>query len=135
MRRTATLLLAFGAILGCNTQDKATHAEKLTSGTWIYTEYYFKQGHNGKELTFKRGRSENDLDLTKNQVTFQKDGTVKEIDQFGYSHPGTWRFLEEGKKVEVKNETGTYISEIATLTTDTFEFIDHNNNTRGKLAH
>ena len=66
----------------------------LTAHPWEYVKYYLNYINSGDagNLVYQRGSLDNTINLDQNRATFNKNGTVDEIDQNGNHIQGTWRF-------------------------------------------
>lgn len=104
---------------------KRSNFDLLTAHTWMYVKYYtnYIDSSNPGQLSYKRGRASNSINLDLNRVTFNVDGTVNEIDQNGNSVPGTWNFTNsEQTTYVVTNSYGSFYTNIDNLTNKRFEW-------------
>lgn len=94
----------------------------LTAHTWEYVKYYtnYVNSTDTGVLVYQRGSSSNIINLDQNRVTFNKNGTVDEIDQNGNYVPGTWRFLNAQQTAyQVTNVYGAQANTIINLVSST----------------
>src|SRR5581483_1986712 len=73
----------------------------LTSKTWVYTEYFTNFSQPVPSLVWKSNKANSPLNLSRNVVKFNTDGTYWEIDQNGTSYTGSWAFLNNQTQVWV----------------------------------
>ena len=92
-----------------------TKTELITAKTWMYDEYYVNYGQQNQELAYKRGGSNNTMDLSLARVKFNADGTVQETTELGGSNPGTWIFLNNETQTRVTSDAGIFTSLIVVL--------------------
>ena len=118
-----------------NTPTTKTKIEILTSHTWMYDEYFRFYNGTTPTLYFKKGRTNNYLDLTLNRVTFRTDGTYTEITETGSTLNGTWKFLNNETQVQVVNSVGTFTSTIIILDDTKYHWFDpiNSNGTFGEM--
>lgn len=115
----------------------ATNFQLLTAHTWMYKKYYVNSvsPENLGELVYDSGKPVNTLDLTLNRVTFNPDGTVTEIDQFGNYVPGSWEFLNAAQtKMVVRNAYGEFVSYIMKLTKKDFRWTNLDSKTSAQMS-
>lgn len=108
-----------------NATQKKSNLHLLTAHAWLYIKYYtnYIDSSNQGQLVYKRGGTKNTLNLDVNQVKFNTDGTVDEIDMNGNHVPGTWHFTnDEQTAYEVTNAFGTHYTEINVLSAQKFEW-------------
>jgi hypothetical protein len=108
----------------------------LTAHTWEYIKYYtnYVNSANPGQLVYKRGSTNNTINLDQNRVTFNKNGTVDEIDQNGTYIPGTWSFTNAQQTAyKVINSHGTFFTNIDSLSSTRFEWTDLNAHTHGVM--
>ena len=131
-----TILFAFGACKK-DTDSLKSKTALLTNGTWVYDEYFRGYNSSNTTLYYKRGKSNNLLDLSPNRVTFKADGTYSEVNETGATYTGTWVFLNGETQVQVTNSLGTYTSTIFLLDEGNYHWYDQNNSngTLGKMIH
>jgi hypothetical protein len=106
----------------------------LTAHTWEYIKYYtgYVNQTNPGQLVFTRGSLNNTVNLDQNRVTFNKNGTVNEIDQNGNYVPGTWSFTNAAQtEYRVTNMYGIFHTSIDSLSATRFEWTDPNAHTHG----
>jgi hypothetical protein len=130
-----TLLILMTLTIGCSKKNTPSKTELLTAKTWVYDEYFRNYNSSSAVLLYKNGKSNNILDLSKNQVTFSKDGTYSEINEMGILLNGTWKFLNNESAIEVRNVSGTFVSNILMLNSSKFEWLDpiSSNGTLGRM--
>ena len=120
-------LLLLG-LLSCSKDkddDKVkTKMELLTQKTWVYDEFFTDYDESPTVLAYKRGKSNNTLNLSNITVKFNTDGTYTETLQAGGTLAGTWKFLNNETQTEVKNTGGTYTATIITLADNNFIWQD-----------
>lgn len=111
-------------------------SNKLVGKTWKYSEYFTDFSLNTSRLAFKIDKPNNLIDLTKNRVTFNADGSITEIDEKGYTIPGTWKFISFGTEIgiEVNNYAGSYKSVFIYLDDSNYVWYEPNVNRYGKMT-
>ena len=108
-----------------NDNDKVkTKMELLTQKNWVYDEYITDYDESPTVLAYKRGKTNNTLNLSNITVKFNTDGTYTETLQAGGTLAGTWKFLNNETQTEVKNAGGTYVATIITLADNNFIWQD-----------
>ncbi len=109
----------------------------LTTGTWVYNEYFRNYNSTNPTLFYKRGNSINLINLNPNKVTFRTDGTYTEINENNTTLSGTWTFLNNETQLQVKNSFGTYLSNIVLLDENNYHWLDPvtSSGTLGKMIH
>jgi len=108
----------------------------LTAHSWEYIKYYtnYVNTINPGRLVYKRGSLNNTINLDQNRVTFNKNGTVDEIDQNGNHIPGTWSFTNAQQTAyKVTNSVGTFYTNMDSLSSARFEWTDFNAHTHGVM--
>jgi hypothetical protein len=107
----------------------------LTSHNWVYYEYFTNFSDPATSLVWKTNRTSNAINLARNVVHYNTDGTYWEYDQNGTYYYGNWYFLNNQTQVQVNNNVGTtFTSIIKLLTTDRYEWLDVNGNTYGEMT-
>jgi hypothetical protein len=133
MRTRIQLILSgifLSALLSCskdndNDNDKVkTKMELLTQKTWVYDEFFTDYDESPTVVAYKRGKTNNTLNLSQVTVKFNTDGTYTETLTAGGSLAGTWKFLNNETQTEVKNTSGTYTASIITLADNNFIWQD-----------
>ena len=111
--------------------------ELLTAKPWIYDEYYRNYNTGTPVLYYKRGNTNNLINLDPAKVTFRTDGTYTETDQNGTTYNGTWQLLNNETQTQVINSTGTFTSTIVSLDDQKYVWLDPTtaNGTQGKMSH
>lgn len=116
------LLAAFSVFIfnGCTKDDNEndtpkTKTELLTAHPWRYFEYFRNYNSSSTSVHYKRGKTNNLINLDNNLVTYRTDGTYTEVNETGQTLNGTWRFLNNETVVEVVNSMGTFSSTIMKL--------------------
>ena len=94
--------------------------ELLTGKTWIYDEYFTNYNTVNTQLSYKRGKASNAIDLSQNRVTYAANGTYTEVNQNGQTLNGTWSFQNNETQIRVTNGVGTFTSNIVDLTETSF---------------
>jgi hypothetical protein len=119
------------------TSTSKSKTELLTAKPWIYDEYYRNFNSGSPVLYYKRGSTNNLINLNLNKVTYRADGTYTETDENGTTFNGTWKFLSNETQVQVVNPVGTYTSTIETLDDQKYNWLDPttSNGTQGKMIH
>lgn len=109
---------------------------KLAGKKWMYQEYFTDFSRPETGLAFKRDKPVNLMDLGKNRVQFNADGTVVEIDEAGNSVPGTWKFIVigTGMGTEVTNYRGVHQAALIHLDDSTLVWYDPETNRYGKMS-
>jgi len=106
----------------------------LTAHNWVYQEYFTGFSQTAPSLVWKTNKSNSTLNLSKNVVKFNTDGTYWEYDQNGTYYYGTWYFRNNQTQVQVYNNVGTtFTSTIKLLTANRYEWLDANGNTYGEM--
>lgn len=114
-------------LVTANSQDESVTRDRtalLCAHTWMYNRYYtgYVDPNNLGTLVYKRGGSNNSLDLDNDFVTYYPDGTGDE-DANGIHIPNTWYFADAAQTIiVVTNSTGTYTTNILKLTSNQFIF-------------
>jgi hypothetical protein len=101
-----------------------TKMELITQKTWVYDEFITDYDESPTVLAYKRGKSNNTLNLSNITVKFNTDGTYTETLQAGGTLAGTWKFLNNETQTEVKNTGGTYTATIINLSENSFIWQD-----------
>lgn len=101
-------------------------ASLLTGPTWVYYEYFTSYDSTNVSLAWKTNRTSNALNLAKDQVKFNPNGTYSEIDQNGNTLNGTWKFLNNETQTQVVNSEGTFVYTIQKLTSGRYEWLAPN---------
>jgi len=107
----------------------------LTSKPWVYTEYFNSFSQPVPSLVWKSNKANSTLNLSKNWVKYETNGTYSEIDQNGTTYNGTWTFLNNQTQVRVINSNGTFTSTIMLLGTDRYEWLNTDGTTYGEMVH
>jgi hypothetical protein len=109
---------------------------KLVGKRWIYQEYFTNFSRTETGLAYKRDKANNLIDLTKNQVQFNVDGSVIEIDEAGNSVPGTWRFITVGAVTgtEVSNYKGRFQAVLVHLDDSSMVWFDPGSDRYAKMS-
>jgi hypothetical protein len=108
----------------------------LTAHTWEYVKYYtnYVSSTNTGQLVYKRGHLNSTVNLDQNRVTFNKNGTVDEIDQNGNYIAGTWSFTNSLQTTyQVTNIYGVYDTDIDSLSSTRFIWTDFDVYTHGEM--
>lgn len=110
-------------------------SSKLTSKKWMYVEYFTDFSRSTTGLAYKSDKPNNLIDLSKNRVTYNADGSVTEINEKGNSVPGTWQFITVGTDIgtQVKNYVGTFQSLLVNLDDSTMVWYDPTSNRYAKM--
>ena len=116
-------------MFSCKKNDTAvtapkTKTELLAANTWIYTEYFRSYNTSNTILYYKRGKSNNLLNLDINKITYKTDGTYSEINEAGNTFTGTWKFLSGETQIQIVNSVGTFTSNIVLLDDKNFYWYD-----------
>jgi hypothetical protein len=106
----------------------------LTSQTWVYYEYFLNFSSPSTSLAWKTNRTSNTINLSLNQVKFNTDFTVNEIDQNGTVFNGTWSYINNGTGVQVVNSQGTFASSIQSLAANRYEWLASNGSNYGVMV-
>lgn len=114
--------------ISATTTDQAVAAQSnldlLCANTWKYNRYYtgYSDPQNPGTLVYQRGGGTyNTINLDLNRVTYSKDGTVDEIDQYGNHVSGTWYFTDATQtSYIVTNMYGSFPTNIMKLTDKKF---------------
>lgn len=108
---------------------------KLAGKKWMYVEYFTDYSRSASGLAFKRDKANNLMDLTRNRVLFNADGSVREIDQSGNLVPGTWSFITVGLSTatQTNNYLGTFQSILINLDDSTLVWYDQAHDRYGKM--
>jgi hypothetical protein len=127
----------YGVMLPKNwtTDTTGGRLQLLTAKSWIYTEYFNKYNLSSPLLVWKTNKANSPLNLSKNVVKFNTDGTYTEITENGTTLNGTWTFLNNQTQVRVVNNNGTFTSTIMLLSIDRYEWLDTNGITYGEMVH
>ena len=96
----------------------------LTANSWVYDEYFYNWNLTGPQLVWKPNKSNSPLNLSKNIVKYNTDGTYTETDQNGNNFSGTWQFNNNMTQVQTTNSLGTFYANIYRLDTARFEWLD-----------
>lgn len=105
----------------------------LTEKTWKYNEYFTNFSSVSAKVTFKIGKPNNQSDYGQNRVKFKLDKTYTEITQNGDTLKGTWKLLNNNTQLEVKNLTGTFLSTIIFLNSNSFIWNDEQRNIYARM--
>ena|SRR5688572_16500238 len=131
MRTRIQLILSGILLLGLlscskdNDNDKVkTKLDLLTQKTWVYDEFFTDYDESPTVVAYKRGKTNNSLNLSQVSVKFNSDGTYSETLQAGGTLSGTWKFLNNETQTEVTNSSGTYTATIITLAENSFIWQD-----------
>ena len=127
----------YGVMLPVNlTVDSAAgHLALLTANPWVYTEYFNNYNVTAPSLVWKTNKANSSLNLSKNVVTFNTNGTYTEIDETGATYNGTWTFLNNQTQVQTSSVKGTFTSTIKLLTTERYEWVNTDGVTYGEMVH
>jgi len=97
----------------------------LTSHNWVYYEYFSNFSDPATTLVWKTNRTSNALNLARNVVHYNTDGTYWEYDQNGTYYYGTWSLLNNQTQVHVTNNAGgAFTSTIQLLDSSRYEWLD-----------
>lgn len=107
----------------------------LTAKSWVYTVYFNNYGAAAPSLVWKNNKANSTLNLSKNIVKYNTNGTYTETDEYGVVYNGTWTFLNNDTEVRVTNSKGTFTSIIKLLSTDRYEWLDKGGITYGEMMH
>jgi hypothetical protein len=128
----------YGVMLPKNITSDTTggRLQLLTSKPWIYTEYFNGFNFTNPLLVWKPNKAYSPLNLSKNVVKFNTNGTYTEVTEDGTTLNGTWTFLNNQKQVEVYNSKGTFTSTIMLLNTERYEWVNYvGGTTYGEMVH
>lgn len=112
--------------LSC-TKDKNEPKSKtqlLTAHTWVYNEYFTNYNQANTILQYKKGKSNNMLNLSNDVLTFKADGTYSRIDYMGQPQSGTWQLLNNETQLSTIEGGVTHTSNIILLNGNTFVWHD-----------
>jgi hypothetical protein len=98
--------------------------ELLSSKTWVYNEYFTNYNQASTILQYKKGKSNNLLDLTTDIINFKADGTFSRIGDGGQPRSGTWQFLNNETQISTIEGGVTHTSNIIVLTENMFTWHD-----------
>jgi hypothetical protein len=107
--------------------------ELLTSKTWIYDEYFTNYNQATTLLAYKRDKASNTMNLSLNKIKFNTDGTYQETTESGSILTGTWRFLNGETQTEVINSTGTFTSDVISLSETSYIWYGQSVGRYGKM--
>lgn len=129
------LVVVIGSCKKENVVTPKTKTELITAKTWVYDEYLREYNSSSAILYYKKGKTSNLIDLSKNKVTFKPDGTYTEINEAGNTLNGTWSFRNGETQIVVVNSVGTYTSNIVLLNDNQFQWLDPttSNGTLGRM--
>jgi hypothetical protein len=119
--------LVLGVLLfSCSKDDDTakTKTQLLTSKTWVYNEYFTNYNQTNTVLQYKKGKSNNLLDLTGDVINFKEDGTFSRIDFMGQVKSGTWQFLNGETQVSTTEDGVTHTSNIIVLAENMYTWHD-----------
>ena len=111
-----------------------SNTELLTSNTWVYNMYFINYNQGTTMLTYKRGNTNNVINLSLNKVKFNTDGTYQETTENGSTVNGTCRFLKGETQTEVKNSFGVFISVIVSLSETIYTWHDPSSARYGEMV-
>ena len=131
MRTGIQLILSGIMLLGLiscskdNDDDKVkTKAELLSAHTWIYNEYFTNYNQTNTALVYKKGKSNNLINLAGDEITFKADGTFSRIDLMGQPKSGTWQLVSNDTQLSTVEGGVTHTSNIIVLDGNNFTFHD-----------
>jgi hypothetical protein len=112
--------------LSCSKDKDETKSKTqlLTAHTWVYNEYFTNYNQSSTILQYKKGKSNNMLDLTGDVLTFKADGTFSRIDYMGQPQSGTWQFLSNETQLSTIEGGVTHTSNIILLNENMFTWHD-----------
>lgn len=130
-------------LFSCTAEDPTTpeppvlsdNTKILTTGTWVYYEYFNGYNDSQTKLTWKAGKANSYRNMSKIWVKFNADSTVTETNDNGVLYHGTWTFLNNETQIRVSNSEGIFISNIKVLADSLFEWHDVADNTFGVMMH
>jgi hypothetical protein len=128
----------YGVMLPKNLTADTTggRLQLLTSKPWIYTEYFNGYNFTNPLLVWKTNKANSPLNLSKNVVKFNPNGTYTEVTEDGTTLNGTWTFLNNQQQVQVNSSKGTFTSTIMLLNTERYEWLNYvGGSTYGEMIH
>jgi hypothetical protein len=105
----------------------------LTSKTWIYDEYFTNYNQASTLLAYKRNKASNTMNLSLNKIKFNSDGSYQETTENGTILTGTWKFLNGETQTEVINTTGTFTSDVISLSETNYVWYSQSVGRYGKM--
>ena len=108
----------------------------LTAKSWTYEEYFYGYNLTAPQLAWKTNKANSPLNLAKNTVKYNSDGTYSETDQNGTVYTGTWQFLNNRTETSTTSSLGTFYAYIYRLDSARFEWNDSlNSHHYGEMVH
>ena len=98
--------------------------ELLTQKTWVYDEFITDYDESPTVLAYKRGKTNNSMNLSLVTMKFNSDGSYTETLPTDGTGTGTWKFLNNETQTEITNSSGTYTPTIITLAENSFIWQD-----------
>ena len=129
MRKKIQLILSVILLLGLlscskDKDENKTKSQLLTAHTWVYNEYFSNYGSASPTLLYKKGASNNPLDLSNDVITFKADGTFSRIDYMGQPQTGTWQLVSNETQLSTTKGGVTHTSNIILLNGNSFNWHD-----------
>jgi hypothetical protein len=104
--------------------EPKSKTQLLTAHTWVYNEYFTNYNQANTILQYKKGKSNNMLNLNNDVLTFKADGTFSRIDYMGQPQSGTWQLLNNETQLSTIEGGVTHTSNIVLLNGNTFVWHD-----------
>jgi len=95
----------------------------ITEDSLQFESYIIKWNTSKQRTFYKRGDSNNSLNLDTAWFKFNKDGTYKGYMSLSYNYSAQWEFLEKGAKLRIWNTNFDQQYTLLKLTKDTIEWL------------
>ena len=109
---------------GQNNSAPQNMSDLLTADTLQFESYIIKWKSSKENVFYKRGDSNNRLNMDTAWFKFDKDGTYKGYVSLSYHYEAQWQFLEGGARLRLWNAKFDQRYIVLKLTTDTIEWLD-----------